>query len=79
MFMTSQSEKSTCSPWPQRRARVTAPRAATAAKVPPIQSVIRPPHMIGGCEGRPRTERAPLCAWIVRSEAGWFESGPPRP
>jgi hypothetical protein len=70
MFMTSSSEKSMCSPRPSPRARRTAASAATAANVPPIHSVVRPPAITGGCEASPRVAIEPDSAWTVNSVAG---------
>ena len=72
MFMTSQSEKSMCSPWPLARARVARRRGRPRPlKVPPIHSVVCPPHMTGGIALQAATrEAAPLFAWTTRSAEG---------
>ena len=79
MFITSSSEKSTCSPSPSTRARRTAASAATAANVPPTHSVVRPPAMIGGCDARPRVAIDPHSACTVNSVEGRPTYGPVRP
>src|SRR5215472_1862609 len=79
MWMHSSSEKSMCSPCPVSRARRTAARAATAAKVPPTHSPMRPPAWKGSPPRRPRVAIEPPSACSVNSVAAHSESGPPRP
>ncbi len=67
------------SPMPVRIARRIDARATTAANVPLIHSLMRPPCWNGGSSAGPRKSSVPDSAWTVKSVAGRPAYGPLRP